>query len=148
MQTGPLTLETEGSLIAEDKPARSKEFAPCILVVEDDNAIRELTIEMLIGFGYQVDGAADGAIGWEVLQAKRYDLIITDNTMPKLTGAEMVKNLQAAGMRLPVIMATALFPEEEVPPGLGGVTTLLKPFRAADLLSTMRKVVSEGERSD
>jgi hypothetical protein len=38
-------------------------------------------------------------IGWEVLQAKRYDLIITDNTMPKLTGAEMVKNLQAAGMR-------------------------------------------------
>jgi DNA-binding response OmpR family regulator len=87
-------------------------------------------------------------IGWEVLQAKRYDLIITDNTMPKLTGAEMVKNLQAAGMRLPVIMATTLFPEEEVPPGLGGVITLLKPFRAADLLSTMRKVVSEGERSD
>ena len=37
---------------------------------QDDNAIRELTTEMLIGFGYQVDGAADGAIGWEALQAK------------------------------------------------------------------------------
>jgi hypothetical protein len=46
MQTGPLTLETEGSLIAEDNPARPKEFAPCILVVEDDSAIRELTTEM------------------------------------------------------------------------------------------------------
>jgi two-component system cell cycle sensor histidine kinase/response regulator CckA len=148
LQTGPLTPETDGSLLAKDEPARPKDCAPCILVVEDDNAIRELTTEMLIGFGYQVDDAPDGAIGWEALQAKCYDLLITDNAMPKLTGAEMVKNLQAAGMRLPVIMATALFPEEEVPPGLGGVTTLLKPFRAADLLSAVKKVLSGGDRSN
>ena len=63
MQTRPLMLKTEGWLLPEDEPARPKDFAPCILVVEDDNAIRELTTEMLIGFGYQVDGAADGAIG-------------------------------------------------------------------------------------
>ena len=90
-----------------------------------------------------MDAAADGAAGWEALQAKRYDLLITDNFMPKLTGVEMVNKLQAARMQLPVIMATALFPQEDfiVHPWLGDVTTLLKPFRAAELLSAVRKVL-------
>jgi CheY-like chemotaxis protein len=47
------------------------------------------------------------------LHAKRYDLLITDNFMPKVTGIEMVQKLYATGMRLPVIMATALFPQEQ-----------------------------------
>jgi CheY-like chemotaxis protein len=114
-------------------------------VVDDDSSVRELTAEMLIGSGYAVDSAADGAAGWEALQAKHYDLLITDNFMPKLTGIEMVKNLQAAGMQLPVIMATALLPQEELiqSPWLGFVTTLLKPYRTVELLSTVRKALSE-----
>jgi two-component system, cell cycle sensor histidine kinase and response regulator CckA len=123
-------------------PAPS-ESVPRVLVVEDDISIRELTTEMLVRFGYEVDGATDGEAGWKALQSKRYDLLITDNLMPKVTGIEMVKKLHAAGMRLPVIMATAILPEEEfiVHPWLRTVPMLLKPFRAGELLSTVRKVL-------
>jgi DNA-binding response OmpR family regulator len=68
---------------------------------------------MLTRSGFEVDAAADGAVDWEALRTKRYDLVITDNFMPKVTGIEMVKKLHAAGMKLPVIMATALFPQEQ-----------------------------------
>jgi two-component system, cell cycle sensor histidine kinase and response regulator CckA len=127
--------------------ATSREFAYRVLVVDDDLSIREVTIEMLTGSGFEVDGAADGAAGWEALQAKRYDLLITDNYMPKLTGVEMVNRLEAGHIQLPVIMATALFPKEEFIryPWLGKVTTILKPYSADEFLSTVRKVLGVAE---
>ena len=96
---------------------------------------------MLIRSGYQVDAAADGAAGWKALQGNSYDLVITDNFMPKMTGVEMVKKLHAAGMKLPVIMATAMLPQEEFVshPWLQAVTTLLKPFRANGLVVRSEK---------
>ena len=66
-----------------------------ILVVDDDEAFRRLNTEVLNCSGYQVDAAEDGAVGWEAIQANRYDLLITDNSMPKLTGVELVKKLRA-----------------------------------------------------
>jgi two-component system cell cycle sensor histidine kinase/response regulator CckA len=130
--------------VMENKLSMPSRSARRILVVEDDISIRQLTTEMLMRSGYEVDTAGDGEAGWEALQAKRYDLIITDNFMPKLTGIEMVKKLHATRMKLPVILATALVPQEEfiLHPWLEAVPTLAKPFRAAELLSTVRKVLS------
>jgi two-component system cell cycle sensor histidine kinase/response regulator CckA len=141
--TGPDSLEMETSSVVEAVPSAPRESVHRVLVVDDDVSIRQLTAEMLVSSGYEVDVAADGAAGWEALQAKHYDLLITDNFMPKLTGVEMVSKVQAARMQLPVIMATALFPKEEINryPWLGTVTTLLKPFRAAELLSTVKRTL-------
>jgi two-component system, cell cycle sensor histidine kinase and response regulator CckA len=146
-QTGPFPRATEGLQVFEDSAPESKEAAHRILVVDDDVSIRRLNTEMLIRSGYEVDDAADGEAGWEALQAKRYDLLITDNFMPKVTGIEMVKKLHAAGMQLPVIMATAILPQEEfiLNPWLEAVPTLLKPFRGSELLFTVRKVLSARE---
>jgi two-component system, cell cycle sensor histidine kinase and response regulator CckA len=120
--TAPICVEDEAP--APVKPTKR------ILVVEDDISIRRLSTEMLIRSGYQVDAAADGAAGWKTLQGKSYDLVITDNFMPKVTGVEMVKKLHAAGMKLPVILATTMLPQEEfvAHPWLQAVTTLLKHF--------------------
>ena len=117
-----------------------------ILVVDDDKSIRELNTEMLTRSGFEVDAAADGAVGWEALQTKRYDLVITDNFMPKVTGIEMVKKLHAAGMKLPVIMATALFPQEQFiqNPWLEAIPTLIKPFKSAELLDIVIKALGGG----
>jgi DNA-binding response OmpR family regulator len=146
--TVPLELRADPLPVGNGPPTQ-KELANRILVVEDDASIRQLTTEMLILSGYRVDSASDGAAGWKALQAERYDLLITDNFMPKLTGIEMVKKLQSARMQLPVIMATALFPQEESirHPWLGSITTLLKPCRAAELLSTVRKILRASEDS-
>jgi CheY-like chemotaxis protein len=117
-----------------------------ILVVEDDISIRQLTTELLLRSGYDVVAASDGAVAWEALQAERYDLLITDNLMPKVTGIELIKKLQTAGMRLPVIIATAVLPPGEftLHPWLKTVPMLFKPFRTAELLSLVRKVLDAG----
>ena len=57
-----------------------------ILVVDDDDDIRRFNAEALTGSGYHVEAAVDGAAGWEALNADRYDLLITDNSMPNISG--------------------------------------------------------------
>jgi DNA-binding response OmpR family regulator len=112
-------------------------------VVEDDRDLRQLNARALIHSGYAVDTAEDGAAGWEALQANRYDLVITDNNMPRLTGIELLKKLCAARMALPVIMATGTLPKEEFTrhPWLQPAATLLKPYTVEALLGTVKNVL-------
>ena len=107
-----------------------------ILVVEDDRSIRQLNAEVLMRSGYDVDVAEDGAAAWEELSTEGYDLMITDNTMPRLSGVELLKKLHAARMDLPVIMATGKLPTEEFnrSPWLQPAALLLKPYTVEDLL--------------
>jgi DNA-binding response OmpR family regulator len=120
---------------------------PRILVVEDDVLIRKLNTRLLLGSGYEVDAAADGAAAWRALNADNYDLVITDNNMPKVSGVELLKKLRAARMALPVIMATGAFPHEEFTrcPWLQPAATLLKPYTPAEMLSTVEKVLREAD---
>ena len=114
-----------------------------ILVVDDNRVIRRLNAERLIQSGYHVDVAEDGAIAWDMLQLNHYDLLVTDNEMPKVSGVELVKKLHAIGMALPVIMATGSLPEVEFTryPWLRPAATLLKPFTGDELLGTVEKVL-------
>jgi len=114
-----------------------------ILVVEDDGDIRRLNAEALKGSGYEVEVAADGAAAWEALQASRYDLLITDNAMPKLTGIELLKMVRSARMELPVIMATRVLPMEELAknPWLEPVARLAKPYATDLLVDTVKEVL-------
>jgi two-component system response regulator PilR (NtrC family) len=59
-------------------------------VVEEDRELRLRYAFALSRPSYDVDVAEDGATGWQALQAKRYDLLITENKLPKLTGIELV----------------------------------------------------------
>jgi DNA-binding response OmpR family regulator len=114
-----------------------------ILVADDEAAIRRLITTVLLGSGYHVDAAEDGAAAWEALQAKPYDLLITDHSMPKITGVELVKNLRSARMALPVVMVAGRLPEYELAqnPSLQLAATLLKPFAVAALLNTVENVL-------
>lgn len=115
-----------------------------ILVVDDDGEVRRLNTEVLIQFGYQVDAAEDGAVAWEALQLNGYDLIVTDNRMPKVTGVELLKKLRTARMELPVIMATGVLPQDEFArhPWLQPAATLIKPYTIAQLVDTVKQVLS------
>ena len=116
---------------------------PRILLVDDDASTRELNTLVLTLSGYEVDAAIDGAAGWEALQAKPYDLLITDNSMPKVTGVEMIKMLRAAHMALPVIMATRTLPTEELTrhPLLQPDATLVRPYTLRKMLNTVAEVL-------
>jgi DNA-binding response OmpR family regulator len=114
-----------------------------ILVVDDEPMVRRLNTKILIAAGYQVDAAADGSLAWDTLQTKSFDLLITDNSMPKVTGVELIEKVRAAGMAVPVIMATSALPHEELTrrPWLQPAATLIKPYTLAEFLRTVKNVL-------
>lgn len=114
-----------------------------ILVVDDDHDIRQLCVELLADSGYEVEAAKDGAAGWDALQADRYDLVITDNKMPRMTGIEMIAKLRDAKMKLPIIMATGFLPLHQFirRPWLQPDVAMERPFTNDDLLEVVNKIL-------
>jgi DNA-binding response OmpR family regulator len=88
--------------------------------------------DALIGSGYHVDMAVDGQAGWRKLQAASYDLLITDNNMPNLSGVELIRKLRATGMPLPVILASGMVPSSTEDLHLAAI--LQKPFTTDQLV--------------
>ena len=115
-----------------------------ILLVEDDSEMCEIGAEVLIRSGYEVDTAADGADAWKALNDRSYDLLITDNKMPRVTGMELIKKLRSEDMTLLVILASGTVPVEELSrhPWLQLDAMLPKPFTTAQLLDTVNKVLN------
>jgi DNA-binding response OmpR family regulator len=120
-----------------------------ILVVDGDDAIRDLNAEVLICSGYQVDTAEDGAAGWESLHAGSYDLLIAADKMPKVSGIDLVKKLRFAGMTLPVVLTSNAVPTEEFDRNswLQLAATLAKPYTGAQLSETVRAVLLAAEET-
>jgi len=110
-----------------------------ILVVDDEPQIRKLIANILTRFGYTVATADDGGAGWQALGAHHFDLVVTDNQMPNVTGIELLRKLRAAGRNLPVIMATGIIPKDELErePSLKPAAILVKPFSKAELLRSV-----------
>ena len=116
---------------------------PRILVVDEDRDLRLLYTEALVRPGYHVDAAEDGAAALKALRVNNYHLLITEHSLPTLTGVELVRTLRAARMALPVIMAVARLPIRELAqdPALQPVAVLTKPFYISQLLETVRAVL-------
>jgi two-component system, chemotaxis family, chemotaxis protein CheY len=114
-----------------------------ILVVDDDSDTRQLSIDVLVSSDYVVDAVVDGASAWEALKAKHFDLVITDNKMPRMTGVELIEKLRYTRLPLPVIMATSEVPTTvfERKPWLLPDATLERPFSNDELLAAVRKVL-------
>jgi DNA-binding response OmpR family regulator len=113
--------------------------------VEDEPAIRRINASVLQDAGYHVDTAEDGAFAWKLLGSRSYDLMITDNNMPRLTGVELLKKLFAARMTLPFIMASGTIPETEFirHPWLQPAAILVKPYTVVELLGAVENVLRQ-----
>jgi CheY-like chemotaxis protein len=114
-----------------------------ILVVEDDDEIRGLCVRALLGFGYQVDTAADGAAGWEALQVGNHALLLTDHHMPKMSGLELVRKARLARLKLAVVLTSGAMPLHELDRQHWlHVTALLpKPFTPHELLAAVKEAL-------
>jgi len=82
---------------------------------------------------------------WQALQANVYDLLITYNNMPNISGIELVKKVRSAHLALPIIMASGSIPTGELDrnPWLQPVATLAKPFTGDELLATVKRALGE-----
>ncbi len=128
---------------ARTPPQQTQRPVHRILVADDDIPILQLNVKVLSTSGYLVQAVEDGSAAWEALIATKYDLLITDNNMPKVTGVELIQRLREARMALPIILATGLVPEDdfERSPWLKPNATLLKPYSVDQLLGTVQEVL-------
>ena len=103
---------------------------PLILVVDDDPTIPELVKEVLGGVGCQVDTAAGGAEALACLQARAYDLVLTDMVMPEMGGLELLQHLRLHQPDTLVIIFTgyASYQDAVAAVKLGAFDYLSKPL--------------------
>ena len=117
-----------------------------ILVLDDDVNILSIYALTLVRAGYTVDTAADGEQGWNALCTNDYDLLLTDNNMPRLTGVELVVRLRRAGITVPVIIITARPHQYPEAVRLGVDAFMEKPLDFPVLLRAIRKFTHEPEK--
>ena len=117
-----------------------------ILLIDDDEALRNVTAEILIQAGYTVDDAPDGKSGLELFRPGYHDLIITDIAMPDMDGLELIMSLSRTTPKPRIIAMSgdSQFSESVYLPTarqLGVQTTIGKPIRAEALLQAVAKVL-------
>jgi PAS domain S-box-containing protein len=122
-----------------------------ILVIDDENAIREIAKETLNTFGYRVVVAGDGAEAMAVFAAHKNEvkLVITDMMMPYMDGPATIRALRRLAPKAPIIATSGLKAEDKLADAaqLGVKTFLPKPYTAEKLLKTVAAVLKE-ERSE
>ncbi|MDB5637309.1 MAG: Histidine kinase [Bradyrhizobium sp.] len=112
-----------------------------ILTVDDDPLVALNTSALLEELGHKVYSASSGMRALEILcREESIDLLITDQVMPGMTGAELASKIRAEKPELPVILATGY---AELPLGEAeGIPRLAKPFRQQDLVEAIADAVA------
>jgi CheY-like chemotaxis protein len=78
-----------------------------ILVVDDDRATRHLLTKLLVSAGFAATGARDGADALKRLQHERFDLMLLDVWMPRMTGLDLLARLRTRKRRIKVVVMTS-----------------------------------------
>ena len=138
----------EAIAIEESQPAgvqpRGKEK---ILVVDDEESIVDLTKRMLERLGYMVTSQTDSLVALEVFRSKPeyFDLVISDQTMPKLNGAQLAKEIMQIRSDMPIILCTGYSSkiDDEKARSLGIKAFAMKPVRLAELARLIRQVLDD-----
>jgi len=121
-----------------------------VLVIDDEEVVHASLRRLLSRLGLQVESAMAAKEGIERLGTERYDLLITDLMMPKMTGIEMLEELRERDIQLPTVMITG-YPTIRTAiraMRLGAVDYIAKPFRRKELLGPVKRALQlEGGES-
>lgn len=129
----------------EERPYRLKK----ILIVEDDEILRNMLTETLSSLDYFPIGVEDGQIALSQLKTQDFDLVISDIRMPKIDGITLLKNIKETVPQLPVVLITG-FPssypaQRALQEGADGY--LAKPFRIEKMDELLHDLLYERERA-
>ena len=114
-----------------------------LLLVEDDDVLRESLANQLLSAGYRVEQAADGEEGWYYASEYPIDLAIIDLGLPKLPGLDLVRRLREAGQSYPILILTARDNWQDKVDGLtsGADDYVAKPFHFEELAARLNALL-------
>jgi two-component system response regulator PhoP len=114
-----------------------------LLIVEDEDNLREQLADRFRQQGYAVDTAADGVDGLYMASEYPFDAAVIDLGLPKLSGSELIRQLRDKGSTLPILILTARSRWQEKVEGLeaGGDDYLAKPFHVEELLARINALI-------
>lgn len=118
-----------------------------VMIVEDDESIREMMHITLSQAGYAVASAASGESALDMLKRIKVDLVLLDVHMPRMSGLDVLNAMARMGRRKPpVLMVTANRQANTVAEAvrLGCVGYMAKPFAPADLLGRVSRALTRG----
>src|SRR6266545_4766085 len=116
-----------------------------LLVVEDDDAMRDLLVEELSEAGFEVLAARGGRDGIDRVRRERIDLVITDLRMPDLDGFDLIRDVKATPRSPHIVMITAFGSIETAIKAvkLGAYDYITKPFEIEELVLVADKALEE-----
>ena len=128
----------------KDAPEKGK---GSILFVDDELTVLSVIAKMVIKLGFSIETMSSPLQALELFHQNpaRFDIIITDLTMPEMTGIELAEKLHGARPQLPIILMTGYGKdlEQTTPLSHYGICKLLKkPVKMADLASTINEIIT------
>ncbi len=116
-----------------------------ILAVDDSPSIRQMVAFTLKGAGYEVFEANDGQDGLDKARARKADLVLTDQNMPRMDGITLIQSLRKLPEygKTPILVLTTESSDEMKAKGraAGATGWLVKPFDPKRLIDVVRKVI-------
>jgi signal transduction histidine kinase len=135
------TAPAAGTAEATTEPQAPMRHAS-ILVVDDDDDVRDLVVEMLEELGYRVTAAENGRAALDLLSRNcAFDLLLADVAMPGLSGVDVVHAARQIGRAPRVLYATGYADLGAYRPGLEGEDMIRKPYRMADLAARVDRAL-------
>lgn len=117
---------------------------PRVLIVEDDNSIREMVALALQDAGYDVLDARDGELAFELLKGAPADVLLVDLRMPLMDGFEFMRRYEAGGGRAPIIVLSASRDIDLTRQRVRAAAVVEKPFDLNDLIATVGRTLGNG----
>lgn len=120
-----------------------------ILIVDDEQSMRDFLVILLQKEGYQVEARGDGASALRCLEENRFDLVISDIRMPGIGGLDLLHSIKGKDPNLPVILITAFVSPDDAVSAMkdGAFDYISKPFNVAEIKNVIRSATTR-DRSD
>ena len=118
-----------------------------ILIIEDDQKMRDGLVEILEDEGYKVESAENGQVGLDMIGKKDFDVVVTDLIMPVMGGMEVLMEIKRIKPRTNVIIITAFGTIENAVDAIkaGAVDYITKPFKIDEVQTKIRMVLETAE---
>jgi DNA-binding response OmpR family regulator len=115
-----------------------------VFVAEDDSRLSEMAARALNLAGYDVTTAPDGRAALQLIRSRSFDILVTDLTMPQLSGDALALAVRSERPRLPVVLMTAA--PDAIRGDLTSATVLKKPFALDALVAAVEDAQARGCR--